>query len=410
MLLIDTDRKKPKSMEQKLIITDFIYHDQEYMVAAAYQEERLMEVNCFKKSGPSILGNIYVGRVKEIAAHLNAAFIEIAPGLSCYYSFEDFRDPVFVKKTASKKRMVQGDEVVVQVVKEGMKTKPPQVTTNLSFTGKYLVLTTENVRLSVSRKIDSLRAGALREIMKPRKKDQYGLILRTNALHAAEDELWKELEELEEQFYDLTQKAAYRTCFSVLFKEKPGFIKCIQSLNMEAVTAIITDEQAYYDEINCYLSRQQTDALTKLRLYEDNSYPLKSLYGLGYKLEDALKKRVWLPSGAYLIIEATEALTVIDVNTGKSAYKKDPQKYYFKTNLEAAKEIARQLRLRNISGIIIVDFIDMTKEEAKEILLDTLRQETRKDSVPVSILGMTKLNLVEITRKKIYKPLTEQLM
>lgn len=395
-------------MEQKLIITELTFQNKQFIVSALFAGDRMIEVSCEENTEPRALGSIYVGRVKDVVKNINAAFIEISPGESCYYSLEDYKNPIFVKKS-SKKDLVQGDEVVVQIVKESMKTKPPRVSTNISFSGKYMVLTTGNLRLGISKKIDPLIGTDLKKLLQPLKKDTYGMIIRTNAAHADEPTLIEEFQFLEKQLLSLHENAKYRTCFSCLHKGQAGYIKNIQNVYTESLKEIVTDQPDIYQEIHNFLSRQQTGDLGKLRKYEDASYPLSTLYSLPHKIEEALKEKVWLKSGAYLIIQPTEALTVIDVNTGKSTYKKDPQQLYLRTNIEAAKEIAHQLRLRNISGIIIVDFIDMEQQEAKEELLETLRKETKKDPVPVSVIGITKLNLVEMTRKKIQKSLIEQL-
>ena len=172
---------------------------------------------------------------------------------------------------------------------------------------------------------------------------------------------------------------------------------------------IITDEPELYDAMQAFLKEKKSPLEHCLRLYEDGQLSLDTCYGLSMRLMEALKERVWLKSGGYLVIQPTEALTVIDVNTGKSTTKRDVQEHYLKVNLEAAQEIAYQLRLRNISGIIIVDFIDMTSTEAKGQLMDALLGYTRLDPVPVQVVDMTKLNLVELTRKKVKKSLREQL-
>ena len=162
-----------------------------------------------------------------------------------------------------------------------------------------------------------------------------------------------------------------------------------------------------YKEVQSYLLEMQPEDIEKLRLYEDKLLPLHKLYSLENHLKNALHERVWLKSGAYLVIQPTEALTVIDVNTGKCISKKKDEQGYLRINLEAAKEVAKQIRLRNLSGIILVDFINLKEESSMEELLGFLQKELKKDPIVTTFVDVTKLQLVEITRKKIRKPLHE---
>ncbi len=182
----------------------------------------------------------------------------------------------------------------------------------------------------------------------------------------------------------------------------------LQNVNQLWLTSILTDAPELFEKAREYLNAAQPEDLKKLSLYEDPGITLSSLYRLEHHLKEALQEKVWMKSGGYLVIQPTEALTVIDVNSGKSISKKQVQEHYLKINLEAAEEIARQLRLRNLSGIIIVDFIDMKSDESRELLMQALSRAVSADPVPVRVVDMTKLNLVELTRKKVRKSLAEQ--
>lgn len=409
-------------MGQKLIITNIIREQTEYTICALYEDKHLVEISAQPReyvgepategknpisTGTEILGNIYVGRVKDVVKNLNAAFIEIAPGVPCYYPLEDLKNPVYVKKINSP-RLVQGDELLVQVEKEAMKTKPPKVTTNLNFSGKYLVLTTENKTLGISKKIEKESRSRLRKLLEVHKSEAFGIVVRTNSQNATEQQILEELAYLEGKALEILQKAPYQTCFSCMLKQQPEFIKALQNVYTKDLEAIVTDDAEIYEEIRKFLQEQQPEDLPKLQFYEDKQWSLGKCYSLEVKLEDALRERVWLKSGGYLIIQPTEAMTVIDVNSGKSVAKKGVQEHYLKVNLEAAEEIAVQLRLRNISGIVIVDFIDIKSTEGRQQLLEALRRSTAQDPVPVQVVDMTKLNLVEMTRKKVKKSLREQ--
>lgn len=387
-------------MGNKLLITKLTRNNVKYIATALYSEKQLLELYLEPVEQESILYNIYVGRVKDIVKNLNAAFIEIAPKKPCYYSLEDCHNPLYVKKINSP-RMVQGDEVVVQVVKENIKTKPPKVSTNLTFTGTYLILTTENTSLGISRKLPTEERERLRELLEPYKNDRFGLVVRTNAAKAEPSEILKEFKGLKQEYEQLMQTAVHRTCFSCLRKSPPEFLAILKNLNASELEEIITDDSEIWEQIK--------EKGVQATLYEDKLLSLSNLYSLEIRLQEALKERVWLKSGGYLVIQPTEALTVIDVNSGKSVAKKKVQEHYLNINLEAAKEIAHQLRLRNISGIIIVDFIDMKEQSAKDELMFQLRQFVKTDSVPVQVIDMTRLNLVELTRKKVRKSLREQI-
>lgn len=394
-------------MDNTLLITKLTWKNRHYLATSFYHQKQLMEVSLESLDEQNILGNIYVGRVKDIVKNLNAAFIEIAPGIPCYYDLDDLNNPLYVKKINSP-RMVQGDEVVVQVVRESSGSKPPRVSTDLNFSGKYLALTSGKRSLGISRKLDAEMRKRLKESLDFTVDSDFGIIIRTNAAHASMEQITEEYHTLEHEYLTLKQTAIHRTTFSCLKRELPEYLHILQDMKEDQLDDIITDDKEIYEQVRQYLS-QFPQQNYMLRFYEDPLLELNKLYSLESRLEAALRERVWLKSGGYLVIQPTEALTVIDVNSGKSIAKKKVQEHYLKINLEAAKEIAFQLRLRNLSGIIIVDFIDMKSEENNELLLKTLRTCVCTDSVPVQIVDMTKLHLVEITRKKIKKSLAEQL-
>lgn len=387
-------------MGNKLLITKLNRNGITYTATALYAEKQLLELYLEPVEQESILNNIYVGRVKDVVKNLNAAFIEIAPGKPCYYSLEDCHNPLYVKKINSP-RMVQGDEVVVQVIKENLKTKPPKVSTNLTFTGTYLALTTENTSIGISRKLSQEERLRLKELLEPCRNDNFGIIVRTNASQADSSEIFKEYEALKQEYEQIREHAKHRTCFSCLKKSPPEFLSVVKNLRQSELDEIITDDRNVLEQ----LKNEGIEA----KFYEDKLLSLGSLYSLEVRLKEALQERVWLKSGGYLVIQPTEALTVIDINSGKSVANKKVQEHYLKINLEAAQEIAHQLRLRNISGIIIVDFIDMKEQKMKDELMLYLRKLVKEDSVPTQVVDMTRLNLVELTRKKVRKSLAEQI-
>lgn len=368
----------------------------------------MAEIHSFAEQEPSLLGNIYIGRVKDVVKNIGAAFIEIAKGTTCYYALDAEKSPIYTKKINSP-TLVAGDELLVQVAREAVKTKPPTVTSNLSFTGKYVVLTTGKQHIGMSNKLDSGTKEHLRELAEQHCPKEYGFIFRTNAGTAADPEILQELQALTRQVAELTERTKYLSCFSQLNKPAQPWLNILRDTYMDGLNEIITDDPVIHDELSRYIQEVRPEYQTLLRLYDDKLLPLAQLYSIENELQNALRERVWLKSGAYLVIQPTEALTVIDVNTGKYEGKKKRQDTFLKINLEAAGEIARQLRLRNISGIVIVDFINMDTEVNKQYLLEQFGSLLKRDPVKTVLVDMTPLSLVELTRKKVRKSLYEQL-
>ena len=394
-------------MKRKLVITKI----DNKIVSALYENGEPAELHCTKKQEASVaeLGNIYVGKVKNIVGNISAAFVEIGNGIECYYSIPENPTPIFTRKIG-KKSINAGDELLVQVSKEAVKTKVPTVTSKLSFTGKFCVLTTGDTRMGASLKLEKEEKERLTQIAKEYMSENYGLIMRTNAKGISEDVLKNEIEKLIQEYEKIVLSAQTRVCFSCLKKAPEAYLTELKNVQQEGLEEIVVEDYEIYEETKNYLESYQPEDLNKLRLYEDKLLPLHKLYNLEKQIEKALKEKVWMKSGAYLVIEPTEALTVIDVNTGKAiAGKKMTEETFFAINMEAAREIAIQIKLRNLSGIILVDFINLSDSEKEERLKEELRNLFKKDSVQTEVVDITKLGLMEITRKKVYKTLAEQL-
>lgn len=377
------------------------------LVAALEKEGRICQLNPMSLNSDSILGNIYIGKVKNIQKNIQAAFVEIENGIMCYYSMAEKASPCFVNVKKNNVLKI-GDEMIVQVSKEGIKSKLPYVSSNLNFTGRYLVLTSERKELGFSGKLKKEEKKQIREILKDKIPENVGIIVRTNCRDAQEEEILHELEELMKRYEAVLQKGKSRVCFSVLEKSMPEYVQILQNLYSQDLEEIVTDKQELYECAVQYLKgyKQQEEIV---RYYEDKLLPLYKLYNLEKAFEQAQNERVWLKSGGFLVIQQTEAFVCIDVNTGKCTSKKDMQETFRKINLEAAKEIAWQLRLRNLSGIILIDFINMERDEDKEELMQTLQRYLWQDSIKGTVVDMTELNIVEVTRKKVRKSLAEEL-
>ena len=358
----------------------------------------------------SLLNSIFVARVDNIVPNINAAFVRISPKQVCYLPLEDVQAPLYVKKQSELKALSIGDEIVVQVIKDAIKTKEPVVSTKLTLTGKYCVLTTQNTSLGVSKKIkndDYLQMSELlcANVGEQAKKHDFGMIIRTNALEATEEELTTDLQETVNRFLELKAKSIHQCAFAVLEKPDAPYIQKLKSADLSALDGIFTDEDDIFTELEEKLPYLKDKGL--LKRYKDDKVSLGTLYNFRGSVDKLVEKHVWLKSGANIIIEQLETMTVIDINSGKNISKNE--KAILEINKEAATEIARQLRLRNISGMIIIDFINMKTTEHMDELISVLKELIKQDSVPCTFMDVTKLGLVELTRKKTYKSLKEMI-
>lgn len=401
-------------MENRLIITK----QDNRIISAFFEGKDMVQVSVNASNEEGILGNIYLGKVKNIVKNINAAFIEIADGKMCYLALDENRYPIMAGSRDElddrKLNMVKikvGNELIVQVTKEDIKTKAPVVSSNINFTGKYVALTYGKITNGVSSKItDEKERSRLKNIMKQFENSEYGFIIRTNAAFAPEDKIVNEMQKLITEYEKIREFGVHKSRFSLLYSTPPNYICDIRDGYSDHIDEFVTDDSELYQHIREYLEAYQPEDLEKLRFYQDDILSLNNLYGIHDKLNEAVRPMVWLKSGGTLVIQPTEALTVIDVNTGKAiAGKKKVQETFLKVNLEAAKEIAKQIRLRNLSGIIVIDFIDMELKKNQELLMADLEEYFKRDPIKTTLVDMTALGLVEVTRKKLRKPLHEQL-
>jgi ribonuclease G len=393
-------------MGSKLV---FIRHENK-IISGLIDGNDLVEVQAEDAEKSSLLGNIYLGKVQNIVKNINAAFVEIENRQVVYLSLTDMKNPVFADSSHPGKLRV-GDELLVQVTKENTKLKAPLASTEFDLTGKYVVLVHGRKSLGISQKIsDPEERKRLKELIKPYLGEDFGFIVRTNAASAPDAVLEQEVARLVRDYKNIVGFGVHWNCFSKLYSVPPAYIGEIRDSYDDEIDEIKTDDEELYREIRDYLEIFQPEDLPKLVKYDGRELSLAKLYGIEEKIKKALYEKVWLDSGAFLVIQPTEACTVIDVNTGKAiSGKTDTEGTFFSVNIEASEEIARQIRLRNLSGIIIVDFIDMESEVHKKKLMRHLSEMLEKDRIPTKVIDMTALNLVEITRKKIRKPLAEQM-
>ena len=340
------------------------------------------------------VGDIFVGKVQNVVDNIHAAFVE----------FEKNKVGFLPLSECQGKTVKAGDEFAVQIKQAAVKTKQPVLTIFPEIAGRFAVVSTKSKTKGVSKKIiEEEKKKELYKILEDFCEDPYGVILRTSAKTASEEEIRKECTGLLKQMHELMDYSEYKTRFSCLYHEASFYLKYIRSLELSNFERIVTDLQSVYEELYPIYG-------DKVELYSDDSYSLDKLLGISTKLLKANEKKVWLKSGGNLVIEPTEALTVIDVNTGKAVDgRRNKETTFYKINCEAAIEAARQIRMRNLSGIIVIDFIDMKEQEHVEELMQLLRMKLSEDKVKTVLVDITKLGLVEITRMKKNPPLREVL-
>lgn len=398
----------------KIIIVQF----NEKLLSILIRGNTILSVQVHRQNDHAV-GNIYVGKVQSISENIAAAFVDLGQGYLTFLPLAEGRHALVTNRKSDGK-LKTGDEVVVQIAREPVKTKLAGVTTQISLAGKYAVVARKNVNttkklvdgenvkgtIQVSSKLSAEQQTRFRNIEALRQNaKEFRLIVRTNAGNLDEDEpLITESKHLAEQLAHLLEIADKRTCYSCLHREKPDYLHFIENCYTTEYDEIVTDMPEIYDT----LQENLTESDIPVRLYEDTTFPLYKLYAVETRIKEILDKKVWLKSGGYLVIEPTEALISIDVNSGKYEHGKDKEETFLKINLEAAAMIAIQLRARNLSGIILVDFINMKKTSHNQQLMEYMNSLLKQDSVTADVVDMTGLGLMEITRKKVNPSFREQ--
>lgn len=335
-------------------------------------------------------GEIYKARVDRVVPGMNAAFLNLGDGRNAFLFLEDARG-IDVR---------QNSEILVQVTKTARKGKGARVTSRISLPGRYLVLVPEGRETGVSRRIPEDERGRLREFARSIRPDDAGVIVRTAAEGVDLESLEEDLESLLDLWRYIRKISNEQDAPCLIYQDLGLVGRILRDEPNGTVEEIIVDSQEEYDNIISTLERLfRKGTMPEVSLHRSN-IPLFELYGIEKELDAALDRKVWLDSGAYIVIDQTEALTVIDVNTGKFTGDGDPRSTILRTNLESAAEIARQLRLRAIGGIVVIDFIDMENDADQQMLLEELRLLFRDDRCRARVFGVSGLGLVELTRKR----------
>lgn len=367
---------------------------------AIKEDGHCVEVFLEREAEKQITGNIYKGRVENILPGMGAAFVELGLEKNGFLYVEDAITLEEQKDLPINQVLKKSQEIMVQIVKEPMGTKGPRITSHISLPGRYLVLMPTVSYIGISRRIEQdEERERLREIAERIKPEKMGIIIRTVAENQKEEDLAKDLKFLLKLWQKIQHKNQYTKALTVIYRELDLVYRTIRDYFTVEVSRFILDDQEKYQEITDFVQSFSPDLVPKLELYQ-GKVDIFQAFGIETEIEKALRRKAWLKSGGYVVFDQTEALTVVDVNTGKYVGNDSFAETILKTNLEAAKETVRQLRLRNIGGIILIDFIDMDDFKHREEVLNFLTEEVKKDRTKTTVLGLTKLGLVEMTRKK----------
>jgi ribonuclease G len=415
------------------MLKEIIVSEDDYETRAALLENKVLaELFIERKGERYILGNIYKGRVTSVLPGMQAAFIDIGLDRNAFLhvsdvthhleEFEEFAGSISEEvkipgKKGSENRkseqpsirdlLKKGQEILVQIDKEPMDTKGPRVTAYITLPGRYLVYMPTVEHVGVSRKIESeAERQRLKEIIERlRQNKNQGFIVRTAAEGKGEDEFQADMKFLMGH-WELINKKSQNSSAPCLIHEDLGLIfRVIRDVFSQEVSQFIIDSKNEYNRILEFLETLMPALKSKVKMY-DKGEPIFEAYGIERQIKKALRQKIWLKSGGHIVINQTEALVSIDVNTGKYVGKENADETILKTNLDAVVEIARQLRLRDLGGIIIIDFIDMDKEDHKAKVLKTMEEALKRDRSRTNILQITDLGLVEMTRQRTKPSLT----
>ncbi|MCT4562823.1 MAG: Rne/Rng family ribonuclease [Maledivibacter sp.] len=375
---------------------------------AILESGELAEYYIESKNLKRLVGNIYKGRVKNVLPGMQAAFVDIGLERNAFLYVKDAipQEILNKKKKAFKDILIKdvvknGQEIIVQITKEPMDSKGARVTTHLSFPGRYLVFMPEVDYIGISRRIeDENERDRLRKTVEEIKLENMGVIIRTESENKGKSDLEEDLKYLLRLWQKIEKEKKLGFPPKILYKDLDLIHRTIRDFFTDDIEELVINDKENYNMILEFVDLISPKLRERVK-YFDPGINIFSYYGIEKQIKSALSKKVWLKNGGYIVIDKTEAMTIIDVNTGKYVGVNDLSETIVKVNKEAAKEIAKQIRLRDIGGIIIIDFIDMVNKNHDQEILDVLTDELSKDRVRTNVVGMTGLGLVEMTRKKV---------
>lgn len=371
------------------------------------ENDRLAEFHSGKQDDNKLVGNVYRARVMDVLPGMEAAFVNIGVEKNGYLYVKDAlpKDKLYTNKDYKISEILKsGQEIIVQVKKEPFENKGPKVSTHIEIPGRYLVLTPYSNKRNVSRKItnrDEIKR--LKFIGKKIMKDDIGMIFRTISEDVDENILEEEYNFLFNIYMNIEGERNFLPCPKLIYREPDLGYQVVRDNYNDETDQIIVNTKKTYDNLKEMAEYYPSDFESKI--YLDKDFSILTNYTIQSGISQAFERTVNLKSGGYIVIDETEALTAIDINTGKFIGNKTLSDTILKINLEATEEIARQIRLRDIGGIIIIDFIDMKNERDTLLVLSEFEKHLKRDSIKTNLVGMTKLGLVELTRKKIRRSL-----
>jgi ribonuclease E len=396
----------PRVTDKLMVITEHGERDQ----IAVLEERELVQHYVTRVGARSMVGNVYLGRVQNVLPGMEAAFVDVGRGRNAVlYAGEVNWSPEDLEGAPPRIEHVlkSGQSVLVQVTKDPIGGKGARLTAQISLPGRFLVLAPNSDVSGISRRLPDAERRRLKAIFKDIKPNDHGLIVRTAAEGASREALVADLDRLLEEWKQIEKRSRKAKAPAVLYEEPELTVRVVRDLfTDEEYRELVTDSPRVFGLVTDYLRHVAPDVLSKVRLHEG---PLSAFeeFHIVEQIHKGLDRKVWLPSGGYLVIDRTEAMTVIDVNTGRSIGKSNLEETVVNTNLEAAIEVARQLRLRDIGGMIVIDFIDMLLEQNKKKVIDQMKEALAQDKSRSQVFDISPLGLLEVTRKRVSGGLLE---
>jgi ribonuclease E len=396
----------PRITDKVMVITEHGDRDQ----IAVLEQDVLVQHYVTRTGATSMVGNVYLGRVQNVLPGMEAAFVDIGRGRNgVLYAGEVNYSPEDLEGSAPRIEQVlkAGQAVLVQITKDPMGGKGARLTAQISLPGRFLVFAPNQNLSGISRRLPDEERRKLKSILKKVKPAEHGVIVRTAAEGASEEAITHDLTRLIAQWDQIQSTSKKVKAPNVVYEEPELTVRVVRDMfTDEEYRSLVTDSTRVYDKVMDYVNDVAPDLAPKVSLSE-GPLPAFEEHRIEEQIHKALDRKVWLPSGGYLIIERTEAMTIIDVNTGKSVGKTNLEETVVNTNLEASKEVARQLRLRDIGGIIVVDFIDMLLEKNKKQVEDTMKEALAIDKTRSQVFEIGPLGLMQVTRKRVSGGLVE---
>jgi ribonuclease E len=396
----------PRVTDKVMVITQHGERDQ----IAVLEERELVQHYVTRAGATSMVGNVYLGRVQNVLPGMEAAFVDVGRGRNAVlYAGEVNWSPEDLEGAPPRIEHVlkNGQSVLVQVTKDPIGGKGARLTAQISLPGRFLVLAPNSEVSGISRRLPDAERRRLKTFVKNLKPKEHGLIVRTAAEGATEEALARDLARLLDEWAQIERRSKKAKAPAVLYEEPELTVRVVRDLfTDEEYRELITDSPRVFGLVADYLRDIAPEVLSKVRLHE-GPLPAFEEFHIVEQIHKGLDRKVWLPSGGYLVIDRTEAMTVIDVNTGKSVGKSNLEETVVNTNLEAAREVARQLRLRDIGGMIVIDFIDMLLEQNKVKVIDAMKESLAQDKSRSQVFDISPLGLLEVTRKRVSGGLLE---